>query len=122
MSIGKRILDLRKNILNLNQEEFGMPLGITKSSVSKIEAGLNNPSSAIVISICREYHVNEEWLRHGTGDMFQPESNDLDFLVAKYGPDLTKNQREIVKGMLKMNKEQRAALDKFIEQLMSSDD
>ena len=35
--------------------------------------------------ICKEYNVNEEWLRNGTGEMFNPEPCDeLDSLADKF--------------------------------------
>lgn len=64
-----RIKELRKS-LGLSQEAFGARIGITKVSVSRAEAGLNGISDMSVKSICREYGVNEEWLRNGTGAMY----------------------------------------------------
>jgi transcriptional regulator with XRE-family HTH domain len=119
MGIGERVLHLRKEVLKISQEGFGKSLGITKGSISKIEAGLNNPSSAIVTSICREYNVNEEWLRNGTGEMFKPDSDDLDYLVGMHGDDLTDAQRALMITILKMDDKQRDAVDKFLADLVS---
>ena len=69
MTQGERIRSLRKE-LNLTLEEFGERIGIKKSSLSLIENGKNNPSEQSMKSICREFNVNEEWLRYGTGEMF----------------------------------------------------
>ena len=57
-----RIKTLRKR-LGLTQAAFGERIGLKKSSVSQIESGINNLSNGIFISICREFHVNETWLR-----------------------------------------------------------
>ena len=38
------------------------------------ETGIRSPSDAIIVSICREFGVNEEWLRTGKGEMFLPKS------------------------------------------------
>lgn len=64
--INTRIKQLRKdNMLTL--AEFGQRIGITASSCSSIERGQNNPSNQTVITICREFRVNEKWLRTGEG-------------------------------------------------------
>lgn len=65
----ERMFNLRKK-LGLGQEEFGRRIGITRSSVSGFESGRRNPSDQTIISICREFNVNETWLRTGEGEMF----------------------------------------------------
>lgn len=70
-----RIRDLRK-ALNLNQTEFGSILGLKQSTVTGYETGIRTPSDAIITSICREFGVNELWLRQGVGEMFQAKSRE----------------------------------------------
>lgn len=67
--MNERVKQLRKE-LGLSGEKFGGRLGVSKTAVSLIESGKNNLTDQMIISICREFNVNEEWLRHGTGDMF----------------------------------------------------
>ena len=45
-------------------------IGLKKSALSLIESGRNAVTPQVVKSICREFNVNEEWLRDGTGEMF----------------------------------------------------
>lgn len=66
-----RIKTLRKE-LRLNQTQFGQILGIKQGTVAGYETGAKNPMDSVLVSICREFNVNEEWLRHGTGEMFRP--------------------------------------------------
>ena len=66
--MNNRIKDIRKKH-NLSQDAFGKRLGITGASVSRLESGDREPSDQTVLSICREFSVNELWLRHGEGDM-----------------------------------------------------
>lgn len=65
----ERIRTLRKT-LDLTLEKFGDRLGVGKSAISLLESGKNSVTDQMVKSICREFDVNEEWLRDGTGNMF----------------------------------------------------
>lgn len=69
-----RIKELRKS-LGLNQTEFGAKIGVATSAISGYELGTISPSNAIIKSICREYGVNETWLRTGAGDMRRKRSD-----------------------------------------------
>ncbi len=51
-------------------EVFGSKLGVTKVAISNIENGNRNVTDQMRKSICREFNVNESWLREGTGEMF----------------------------------------------------
>lgn len=68
----ERIKELRR-ILKLNQTDFGSRVGVKGNTIGNYELGLRNPSEAVIFSICREFNVNETWLRSGNGNMF----NDL---------------------------------------------
>lgn len=83
--MNERVTELRKR-LSLSMEEFGKKLGVTRSSISNIESGRRGLTDQMILSMCREFNVNEEWLRLGTGNMFQPETKDeIENLVRKYG-------------------------------------
>ena len=70
MTIGERIKVLRKE-KNLSMEDFGSVIGMGKSAVSRIENGFNGTTDQTIRSICREFGVNEQWLRTGEGEMKQ---------------------------------------------------
>lgn len=63
-----RIKQVRKEA-NLSMEKFGEKIGITKSSISMLELGKNNPSERTIKLICLEFNINENWLRTGEGEM-----------------------------------------------------
>lgn len=77
MTQGERIKEIRK-IQGLTLEKFGEKIGMKKNSVSQIESGKNAVTEQVIKSICREFNVNEEWLRTGTGDMFLPTDRNTD--------------------------------------------
>lgn len=67
---------LLRNTLGLTAEAFGDAIGIVRSAVSNIETGRRQPTNQLVNSICREFDVNEAWLRTGEGEMFLPKDPD----------------------------------------------
>lgn len=64
----ERIKQLRKT-LDLTQKDFGIRIGMKQNSIALIEGG-RNTSDQTIFAICREFNVNETWLRTGEGDMF----------------------------------------------------
>ena len=70
-----RLKELRK-ALNLTQQKFADKLGVKQNTVAQYEMGRNDPSDAVIISICREFGVSEAWLRNGEGEMFIPMTLD----------------------------------------------
>lgn len=79
--LNERVKQLRK-ALDLTLEKFGEKLGVKKSAISLIENGERNLTDQMVKSICREFDVNEEWLRNGTGSMFIERTRDEE--IAKF--------------------------------------
>ena len=75
--MNRRIKELRKNYLGLTLEEFGSKIGVAKSTLSNIEIGRFGITDLMIKSICREYNVNEEWLRNGTGEIFNVPTDEL---------------------------------------------
>lgn len=66
MTLGERIREVRKS-LKMTMDQFGERIGVTKSTISNIENGNRNATEHMIKSICREFEVNEEWLRTGAG-------------------------------------------------------
>lgn len=69
MKLNERLKIIRKS-LSLSQESFGKKLGVTGTAVSRIEIGNRSVTEQMVLAVCREFNVREEWLRNGTGEMF----------------------------------------------------
>ena len=74
--------------LKKSQKDFGSVLGLKPNSVSDIETGKNNVSEQSIKAICREFNVNEDWLRTGDGgeeNMFIPDDMQYFQNVGKLG-------------------------------------
>ena len=84
--IGDRIKELRKT-LHLTQDKFAERIGLKRNSVAQIEIG-RDTSDQTIFAICREFRVNEAWLRTGEGEMFIPApSSTIDRLCEEYDLD-----------------------------------
>lgn len=66
--IKDRVFEIRAGV-NMSQVEFASRLGITNSHVSKIEKGKTIPSDALIKLICKEFKINERWLKYGKGEI-----------------------------------------------------
>ena len=75
--MNERIKALRKK-LKLTQQEFADKLKISRGNIGAYEVGKNAPSDAVISLICKTFHVNEDWLRNGNGEMFEelPEDDE----------------------------------------------
>ena len=69
----------------MTQQEFAERIGVKRNTIGQYEIGRNEPIDTVINLICREFNVNEEWLRNGEGEMFNPAPSDvLDQLADKY--------------------------------------
>lgn len=91
-NIGERIRHIRESLGNngkkMSQAEFAKKIGIGATAIGNLEAGIRNPSDRTILDICREYNVNETWLRTGEGEMFVPMSR-TDEIAAFIGKTLS---------------------------------
>ena len=107
MNINERILFLRKH-LNLSQQEFGERIGLKYGAIGKMEREGGTVIDQNIKMICSAYHINEEWLRDGTGEMEAQPTNLLDTLAERYS--LTDEKRALVEAFLELTDEQQEAI------------
>ena len=116
--MNERIKEIRK-INNLTQQEFADRLKIKRNTVATYEAGKSFPSDAAVSLICREFNVNENWLRTGQGEMFHPaSSSSINAVVQEYG--LSEPSRIFLEKFLHLAPEHRTVLLNFIKDVASA--
>lgn len=70
-----RIKKIRKE-LDLTQQEFADRIGVKRGGIANYEIGRNEPTDSVISLICREFNVNEDWLRTGQGEMFIKQTRD----------------------------------------------
>lgn len=116
--MNERIRMLRKS-LDYTQQKFADKLGVKRNTVGQWEIGRNVPTDAIILSICREFGVNEEWLRNGTGEMFEAVPEEDEYLKAAM--QLSKNNDEIAMQAVieywKLDDASKEAIRKYVRNL-----
>ena len=77
MEIGDRIKEVRRE-LHKTQQAFADAIGLKRNTIANYEINNIVPSDRTIADICREFHVNEFWLRTGEGEMFSPRTRDTE--------------------------------------------
>lgn len=95
--------------LKLTQAEFGKRLGLSQNYIWMIERGDRTPSDRTLMDLCREFSVNEVWLREGVGPMFVERSrrDDLfDYARRILGGDLSDTEAAVLAVMAETTPEE----------------
>lgn len=90
-----RIKKIRKEA-NLTQEKFAERLGLKRNTIATYETGKSEPMDNIVLSICREFGINENWLRDGTGEMYKERDGSFSELLS----DLEDSDDDFIKSLI----------------------
>lgn len=113
-----RLRELRKS-LNMTQQEFADRVSVGRSAIAQYEMGRNPPSDAVISLICREFNVNETWLRFGDGEMFIEKSPDHE--IEAFMMDLLRGdevfKRRMVGALARMTPDEWSLLEKKIKEL-----
>lgn len=114
----ERIKALRKK-LGLTQQAFADRLKIARGNIAAYEVGKNAPSDAVISLICKEFHVNEVWLRAGEGgeDNMFAKVNEDDRYALNLGK-LSKTENQMARNMLNAIAEASPEKLKYIEEFM----
>ena len=116
-----RIKSLRKN-LNMNQTDFGSRIGLKQTTIAGYETGSREPNDAVILSICKEFNVNEKWLRNGTGEMFNKRTKDqkiADFIGDIFLEEEESFKRRFVSMLADMDEDQWSLLAKMANALLA---
>lgn len=116
MTNGERVNEVRKT-LGLTLEKFGEKLGVTKTTISRIEKGVNNLTDQMAISICREYNVNYDFLMYGEGEMFDDLPQTIvDEMCVQY--NLNDFDKALVEMYISLSEEDRLRIKENMKQLI----
>lgn len=119
-----RIKKIRKE-LDLTQQKFGERIGVKGNTIAQYENGRNEPIDAVISLICREFNVNEEWLRTGKGEMFIERTKDEQ--IAAFVGNILKDEddsfkRRLISGLAALDDNGWEVLEKFLDSIQKEKD
>ena len=119
--INDRIKKVR-NILGLSISAFARDVNMSQSILSLYESGKRPPSNMAIGLICKTYHVNEQWLGTGEGDIFSVnEKTEEELIAAKFVSAIENEKdplkRKLLKLIMKMSPGDWEALERIIQKL-----
>lgn len=119
-----RLKQIRKAV-GLNQTEFGEKIGVKQATVAAYECGARNPLDTVIKSICREFDVNEKWLRTGEGEMFRKLTRDeriADFVADVLRDEPDSFRKRFISMLSSLNEDQWKMLEVFADGLSKKED
>lgn len=117
--MNERLKKLRKT-LDLTQQEFADRIGSKRNTIAKYETDTNVPSAAVISLICREFSVNENWLRTGEGDMFMELSRDEqieEFIGNLLQGEEDSFKRRLISGLAALDENGWKVLEDFLDSI-----
>lgn len=122
MTNNQRVKEIRTT-LGMTLESFGAKLNVTKVAISNIEKEKNNLSERMIIDICREFNVNETWLRTGNGEMFEqrPIEQEIALFARKiinYGSDSFRAR--FITALSKLDESEWNVLEKIADEMINN--
>lgn len=116
--MNERLKKIRKT-LDLTQQEFANRIGIARGNIASYEVGKNSISDAVISLICREFCVNEKWLRYGEGDMFNSSDDEYIAIIDRIMAGENEFAKNIFKTFAMFDEADWNALNRMIEKYNS---
>lgn len=115
-TINERIAQCIASI-GITKTAFAQKINLSQPHMSKIALGRSAPTDRTIADICREFNVNEMWLKTGEGEMFnKPPETLADKLAKEYGLD--ELGRQILSAYLNLDENDRLAVGRLIQRIV----
>lgn len=102
-----------------SQTDIGKMISKTSQYVWKL---LNNdtikPSDSVIKDICREFSVNEEWLRHGNGDTYIKSDDKLSAYVSQITDSDDDFIKDFIMIYMELDEDSKLALRKIADAMV----
>jgi len=115
MLIGERLKAARKE-LGLTQAAFAEQIGLKPTAILMYEKGSRKITEQSLALIRQKFHINEEWLRTGEGEMMAASANTVfDEFAQHYA--LTREEQATARFLLNLSRDERAAVLQYVKRL-----
>ena len=118
MNIAERVKQIRKEA-GLTQQQFADRLGLKQNSIAQIEGG-RNTSDQTIRTICKEFAVNEAWLRDGIGEPHTEQSWEEEvaqFVFSTFQSEEESFQKDLLRVLARLPLDQWEVLGNIAKQL-----
>lgn len=119
MMMNERIKKIRTDA-GESLRAFGENIGITASSVYKIEKGENNPSDQTLRLISTVFKVNYDWLAEGRGEPYLPPDTD-DELVDEVMAGANEFAKKAFRAFARLSDADWQVIKRIVDELKSED-
>lgn len=126
MEVYERLKYLRKEVLNITQEEFSKKIYISRGNLASIEVGRIKLTDRNILTICLTYGVNEDWLRKGIEPIFKVLTKEEE--IAAYLGDLIKPnntkdfQKRFIRALAKLDDDGWDVIEGLINNIVEKED
>lgn len=115
----RRILKIRE-AEGLSQEKFAEKLGLSRNFINQVENGKKNISDRTISDICREFNVNEHWLRTGEGEPHAESDDKLSIYISKISSGSDEFIRDLIIAYMDLDETSKEALRKLADGMIKS--
>ena len=105
----------------LTKTAFAERLNVSQSFISRLAIGASAPSDRTIVDICREFGVNERWLRTGEGEMLMHLSREeeiMRFAATVIRDPSSEFQRQALAVLAKLTPEQWQLMEEMARKLL----
>lgn len=104
----------------LTKTAFAERVKVSQQHISRL-AKDGTPSDRTIADICREFNVNEHWLRTGEGEMFSTLSREEE--ITKFAMEIIRDpgsefQRQLLTTMARLEPAQWKLMEQMLDQLL----
>lgn len=105
----------------LTKTAFSRKIGLSQPFVSQLANGDASPSDRTIADICREFSVNEHWLRTGEGEMFSTLSREEE--ITRFAMEVIRDpasefQRQLIATMARLEPAQWKLMEQMLDELI----
>lgn len=125
MNMNERIRYLRKEELKMTQNDFASKIDISRSNLGNIETGEVAVTDRVISAVCREFNVNESWIRAGNGDIFNPVDRDIQIetFIGNVLRDESGNfKRRLISALCSLSEDEWEFLERKLREIVGTDE